>query len=115
QGPFAGASGVAEDRHGHVPVGVPQCRGGALGRFQHQRPGGEGIPSVVTRSPSRCTSAPRPIATGNQAEVSGAAMPVRSPAVSPTIQGIREPRTTFIARTANAHSTVTMTTGPTWT
>src|SRR5699024_9132525 len=47
---------------------------------------GKGIPSVVTRSPSRCTSAPSPIAAGSQIEASGATMPTSSPAPIPISQ-----------------------------
>src|SRR5699024_867351 len=76
---------------------------------------GKGIPSVVARSPSRCTSVPRPIATGSQAVASGAARPVSGAHARPMIQGISEPRTSFIARTAKAHSTVTTAIVPSWT
>src|SRR5699024_1423729 len=105
--------------HSWVPPALPRigtatspsaCHSGEEARsegFSTSGQVGKGIPSVVSRSPSRCTSAPSPIAAGSQIDASGARKPTSSPAPAPISQGAREPVVSFSARTAKAHSTAT--------
>src|SRR5699024_1197268 len=68
---------------------------------------GKGIPSVVRRSPSRCTSAPSPIGAGSQIGHSGARKPANSPAPTPISQRDNGLTGSLSACTAKAHSPVT--------
>src|SRR5699024_10601108 len=73
---------------------------------------GKGIPSVVSRSPTRWASAPTATAAGSQNEVSGAVTATSRPATRPATQGSSRPSTVFSARVPSAHRIVISSAAP---